>query len=74
MGEERGGVLAALQPAKAPPDGGWDFDFYELPDDEPLYDELLDVPRGEDVPMTYFVAGPRSRQCVPPSDVEVRWS
>ena len=38
--------------------GGWDFDFYELPDDdELLYDELLDVPRGEDVPMTYFVAG-----------------
>ena len=38
--------------------GGRDFDFYELPDDdELLYDELLDVPRGEDVPMTYFVAG-----------------
>ena len=70
-------ALAAMRVAVT--DGGWDFDFYGLPDDEPLdddplYDELLDVPRGEDVPMTYFVVGPGSRPCVPPSDIEVRWS
>jgi hypothetical protein len=49
-------TLAAMRVALT--HGSRDFDFYELPDDdELLYDELLDAPSGEDVPMTYFVAG-----------------
>ena len=48
-------TLAAMRVAVT--HGSRDFRFYELPDDdELLYDELLDAPRDEDVPMTYFVA------------------